>query len=629
MMVETYLRRGQRSLERAALSPRVRQTAAAAAYTGSGFLLSAMGLRSFPQPVVTGLICSAAGWRALLMTLGAMLGYPTFWGQAGTLGIVWSAAAGLLAILVGRRPESQDQPLLLPVVGAFLTVLAGLAFRLILKEPVLWLQLPIWGAVACCSGLLFTQAARCRDPVTDWLVWGVGVLALSRIRMPLGYGAGAVLAVAAPFPAAMLAGAALDLSGSAPAPMTAAFCLACFGRMLPLEKGWKKLLLPAAGYLAVTAIWGIWEPEPFPALIAGGALGFLLPAKPSLSSRRGNTGVAQVRLELGAQMLLSVRQSVLSLEPPPIDREALLEKARQRACGSCVLRKTCVQQRNFTPAILDNPLDADCRKQSRLIPELCRAREQLRLLQSQRKRQGEYRTALAQQYGFLSSFLQNLADRLPRAAETSLPAFRIELAVRSRGKEEANGDTCLSFPGPECKYFVLLCDGMGTGLGAARESRTAGKLLRQLLSAGFPPGAALHNLNSLLALGSSAAAVTVDLAEVALDTGIVHIYKWGAAPSWLLTRRGSKKIGTATPPPGIGVGSTRISVAKLSLRRGEVLVLLSDGADGEEIPRLSGDTLEGPTGNLAAKILDLSAEQAEDDATAAVFRLRSLGLSTS
>jgi hypothetical protein len=123
--------------------------------------------------------------------------------------------------------------------------------------------------------------------------------------------------------------------------------------------------------------------------------------------------------------------------------------------------------------------------------------------------------------------------------------------------------------------------------------------------------------------------VTVDLAEVALDTGIVHIYKWGAAPSWLLTRRGSKKIGTATPPPGIGVGSTRISVAKLSLRRGEVLVLLSDGADGEEIPHLSGDTLEGPPGNLAAKILDRSAEQTEDDATAAVFRLRSLGLSTS
>ena len=629
MMVETYLRRGQRSLERAALSPGVRRTAVAAACTGGGFLLSAIGLRDFPQPVVMGLICSAAGWRALLLTLGAMLGYPSFWGSAGMQGIVWAASAGLLAILTGRRQEARDQPLMLPVVGAFLTVVTGLTFRLVLKEAVPWLQLPLGWMVACCSGILFTQAARCRDPVMDWLVWGVGVLALNRVHPALGCGAAALLAVWAPFPAAALAGAALDLSGAAPAPMTAVVCLACFGRMLPLEARWKRLILPAAGYLAVTAVCGIWKPDLLPALVAGGALGFLLPAKPSLAGRRGNTGIAQVRLELGAQMLLSVHQAVLSLEPPPIDREAILEKARQRACGGCALRKTCLQQRSFTPDILDNPLEADCRKQGRLIPELCRAREQLRLLQSDRKRQREYRSALAQQYGFLSGYLQNLADRLPRRAEQTLPAFRLELSVRSRGKEEANGDRCLAFSGPDCKYFVALCDGMGTGLGAARESHAALKLLRQMLTAGFPPGAALESLNSLLALGSSAAAVTVDLAEVSLDTGIIHIYKWGAAPSLLLTRRGTEKIGTATPPPGMGIGLSRMSVAKLSLRRGEILVLLSDGVEGEEIPRLSADTLEGPTGELAEQILAHGTARAEDDATAAVFRLRSTLLPTS
>jgi stage II sporulation protein E len=167
---------------------------------------------------------------------------------------------------------------------------------------------------------------------------------------------------------------------------------------------------------------------------------------------------------------------------------------------------------------------------------------------------------------------------------------------------------------------------MGTGLGAARESYSAGKLLRQMLSAGFPPESALESLNSLLALGANAAAVTVDLAEIALDTGIVHIYKWGAAPSWVLTRGGKEKIGTATPPPGMGAGISRMSVAKLSLRRGEVLVLLSDGVDGGEIPQLSGDDVEGPPGNLAAKILERAAERGDDDATAIVFRLRSLGV---
>ena len=629
MMVETYLRRGQRSLERAALSPNVRRMAAAVAYTGSGFLLSALGLRDFPQPVAMGLICSAAGWRALLITLGAMVGYPSFWGSVGIQGIVWSVSAGLLAVLVGRRQECRDQPLMLPLVGAFLAVVAGLAFRLVLREPVPWLQLPLRGIIACLSGILFTQAARCRDPVTDWMVWSVGILAFGCISPELAYGAAAVLAVGGPFPAAVLAGAALDLSGLTRIPMTAAICLACFGRMMPMDHRWQSLILPAVGYLTVSMVSGIWEPEPLPALVAGGAVGLLLPVRPSLANRRGSTGVAQVRLELGSQMLQSLRQGVLCVEPPPIDREAILEKARQRACGGCALRNTCLQQRQFTPEMLDNPLDADCRKQGRLVPELRRAREQLRLLQSDRKRQREYRLALAQQYQFLSGYLKYLADRLPRGAEQPLPAFRLELAVRSREKEEANGDRCLAFSGPECRYFVVLCDGMGTGLGAARESYAAGKLLRQMLSSGFPPDAALESLNSLLALGGNGAAVTVDLAEIALDTGIVHMYKWGAAPSWVLTRRGAEKIGTATPPPGMGVESSRMSVAKLSLRRGEVLVLLSDGVEGEGVPQLSADTLEGPAGTLAAKILDWGRAETEDDATAAVIRLRSLGLSTS
>ena len=38
-----------------------------------------------------------------------------------------------------------------------------------------------------------------------------------------------------------------------------------------------------------------------------------------------------------------------------------------------------------------------------------------------------------------------------------------------------------------------------------------------------------------------------------LDTGHATLYKWGAAPSWLLRRGSAEKIGTATPPPGISV----------------------------------------------------------------------------
>lgn len=620
-------------MERAALSPGIRRTAEAAACTGSGFLLSTVSLGGFPQPVAMGLICSSTGWRAVLMALGAIVGYPSFWGPAGAQGIVWAAAAGLLALLVGARQETRDQPLMLPAISCFLTVVAGVVFRLVLRDPVPWLQILLRGAVALAAGMLFTQAARCRDPVTGWLVWGVGVLSLSRIRLgpylSLGCGAAGLLAVSGPFPAAALAGAALDLAGVTQVPMTAVLCLSYFLRMIPFDRKWQPLAMPGVAYVLVAMTCGIRDLVPLPGLVLGSLAGGLLPPRPQIAHRRGDTGAAQVRMELGAEMLLSVSQRILEAEPPDIDRKAILEKARLRACGGCVLIRTCSQQRNFTEDLLDTHLEADCRKQARLVPELLRAKEQLKLLQADRKRQREYRLALAQQYRFLSSYLRELSDRLPRGAKRTAEEFRMEMAVRSRGREEANGDRCFAFSGPDRRYFVVLCDGMGTGLGAAREGHEAGKLLRQMLLSGFPAEYALTSLNSLLTLENRGGAVTVDLAAIALDTGIVQIYKWGSAPSWVMTRRSAEKIGTATPPPGMGVEPIRMAVEKLSLRRGEVLVLLSDGVDGEVIPHLPGADAEKPPGELAAVILEKGCGEGEDDATAAVIRLRPAGLAQS
>ena len=79
MMVETYLRRGKRELQRLALEPGVQRVGSAGLYLGSGFLLSAASLGASPLPLAMGVICALSGWRAVLMTLGAMIGYPVFW----------------------------------------------------------------------------------------------------------------------------------------------------------------------------------------------------------------------------------------------------------------------------------------------------------------------------------------------------------------------------------------------------------------------------------------------------------------------------------------------------------------------------------------------------------------------
>lgn len=627
--METYLRRGRRTCQRLLLNPKIRTGGVVLLCGGSGFLLSAASLGNYPQPLAMGLILAMSGWHAAVMSLGAMLGYWVFWGIAGLQGLVWSASGGLLALLLARHiPE--EQPLIFPAISAFLTALTGLLFQLVLRDtvpvPVYFLRI----VLAAGAGLLFPVALRRRTAVTDWLVGGVAVLALAQASptpyLGLGYLAAGALAVGSAFPAAVLGGLGLDLAQVTNIPMTAVLCLAGVIRMIPFERKWMRCLAPGAACMVVMAICGIRDYTPLPGLILGGGLGILMPPSPEAARRRGETGLAQVRLELGAEVLGVTQQLFLETAPPPVDAPAVLQKVRQRACGSCSARNSCPQQSSLDVSLLQNPLDAQCRKSGRLIPELRRGQEQLKLLKADSARQSEYRAAMVQQYQFLGDFLRRLADDLPRRGQRPRAWFRAEAAARSRSKELANGDRCLAFPGPECRYYVLLCDGMGTGLGAAQEGQSAGSLLRQMLTAGFPAAHALRTLNSILALRGSAGAVTVDLAELYLDTGHVTLYKWGAAPSWLLRRGSAEKIGTATPPPGISVTESRETVEKLSLRRGEALVLLSDGVDGEGISRRSDLTPDMPPGELAAKILEYGRGKQMDDATAAVIRLRPASL---
>jgi len=282
----------------------------------------------------------------------------------------------------------------------------------------------------------------------------------------------------------------------------------------------------------------------------------------------------------------------------------------------------------LTPSVLHRPLvgpediPLSCRKRGRLLMELRRVQEQLRAIRADRDRQKEYRNAMVQQYRFLSCYLQDLADQLNRRADKVMPRFSAEVRASSSGLELANGDKCMWFAGPENQYYILLCDGMGTGTGAEEESRTAANLLRRLLSAGYPAQHALRSLNSLCALRNRPGAVTIDLARIDLQTGNAELYKWGAAPSYLLYKHGAEKIGTAGPPPGLSVTDTQETVEKLSLRRGQTLVLLSDGIDGEAAMRRCDELANLPTGELAARILQYGRSDELDDATAAVIRLR-------
>ena len=637
MTVDSYLHRGKNRIKGLAKDPRTAKAARIAAYGLSGFCLSAASLANSPQTFCLGLITAFTGWRSLVLALGSGLGYGVFWGNAGNPGLFWALGGAAVSLALGKSRLKKEVPLLIPAVCALIPALTGLVFQLLGTEvPTLPYLLQV--ALGAASSALFGSLVRKRDNVTIWAAEGIAVLALSQICPVLwlnpGVIAAGMLGAAGAFPAAVLGGLALDLARIGPVPMTAVMGALCVARMIPGVPRWALRLLPGPVYLLVMTLSGSWAPVQVPPLILGGLLSVCLPGKPDTVRRRGRTGLTQLRLEMMSQVLQQTRSLLMEAQEPPIDEEALMRRTRERACGGCPNRKNCHAPEEIPRDLLRRPMTENtalpfpCRKPGRMVLEIRRTQEQYRLLRADRDRRREYRGAVSQQYLFLAEYLQQQSRELSKRPDPLTQRFTPEVAWKSRSREAENGDKFRHFSGPGCCYYLLLCDGMGTGWAAAQEGRSAANLLQQMLCAGFPAAQALESLNSMLALRGRAGAVTVDLAQLRLDTGEAVLYKWGAAPSWIAGGGALEKIGTAGPPPGLGLGRGLEKTARLPLKRGQLLILASDGLEGEVFPGLGVVDQKAAAGELAAHILNAGAEKSADDATVAVVRLHRSGVFT-
>lgn len=637
MTVDSYLHRGRNWAGRLFRDPRLRRAVRVAAYGLTGFCLSAASLLSSPQTFCLGLVTAFSGWRSLMIALGSGVGYRVFWGAAGDQGLFWALGGAIVSLVLGKSKVRREVPLLIPAICALIPALTGLGFQLMgVDTPTLVYLLRV--ALGAASAALFASLVLKRENLTLWAAEGIAVLALAQISPILwlnpGIIAAGMLGASGAFPAAVLGGLALDLARIGPVPMTAVLSAMCVARMIPGIPRWVLRLLPGPVYLLVMALSGNWVLTPVPGLILGGFLSVLLPGRPDTARRRGRTGMAQLRLEMMSQTLLQTRNLLTEVREPPIDEGALMKRTRERACGSCPNRKSCHAPEDIPEALLHRPMTENaalpfsCRKPGRMVLEIRRTQEQYRLLRADRDRRREYRGAVSQQYLFLSEYLQQLSQELPQKTSRFVARFTPEVAWKSRSREVENGDRFRHFSGPGCCYYLLLCDGMGTGWAAAQEGRTAVNLLQRMLCAGFPAEQALESLNSLLLLRGRAGAVTVDLAQIRLDTGEARIYKWGAAPSWVARGGDVEKVGTAGPPPGLGLSRGMEKVVRLSLKRGETLILASDGLEGEGIQSRAGAWQKAAAGELAAYLLESVGEKSADDATVAVVRLHRSGLLT-
>ena len=632
MTIQSLQGKLKRRWARLLTDPRVQTYGRGAAYVLGGLGLSAAALFHYPVPLAMGLVCGCSGFSAVLAAAGSIFGYLLFWGSGGGECILW-VSLGLLATLFFSR-QRRRMPALLPAIAGLIVSACGVAVSFWLGQNVPVEVYLCRVLLALGSAWLFWKTLQGRDPVVDWLTVAAAVLALSQLSFGVwanfGILAGAMITVTGAFPAAALAGVALDLAGISTVSMTAVFCVAFLVRFLPECPRWLRSSACAGIYILMLRLAGEWALYPLPMLLVGGFLGVWLPLPRKRPARRGETGVAQVRLEMAAGALYQTEQLLLEQTETPIDEDAILQRAAQTACSGCACRGNCKDSRRIAQlpsALLHKPLlsvqelPIICRKSGRFLAELHRAQEQLRSIRADRQHREECRAAVLQQYGFLREYLQQLSDQLGRKAEPVRPCYDVSVEVFSNRRGGENGDRCAVFTGIRDLQYVVLCDGMGTGTGAAWEARAALQLLRRLLTAGYPGSAALRSLNSLCALRGRAGAVTVDLLELELCTGKARLYKWGAAPSYLQGALGWEKIGVPSPPPGLSVTEQTELQHTLRLRRGERLVLLSDGVDQNIARQYCGGIPSGTAGELARCLLRHGSLGNEDDATVVIVQL--------
>lgn len=205
------------------------------------------------------------------------------------------------------------------------------------------------------------------------------------------------------------------------------------------------------------------------------------------------------------------------------------------------------------------------------------------------------------------------------------------VAARKKEGQTVSGDAGAWFKTEDGAVFVLLCDGMGSGPEAHRESTLAIRLLEKFLRSGMDAEDALKTLNSALALRceEEGGFTTIDLLRLDLYTGETGFYKLGAAPAYV--RHGgavSRVSGSALPA---GLSGDGPDVSKMRLEAGDSVIMVSDGVSGGEDDGWIRQELAQYDGadpkTLAVALMEGSArrEGATDDRTAVVLTVRRRG----
>ena len=174
-----------------------------------------------------------------------------------------------------------------------------------------------------------------------------------------------------------------------------------------------------------------------------------------------------------------------------------------------------------------------------------------------------------------------------RLLEAEPLAVSVGIAAMKKKGERVSGDRGSYFKTDAGVLCVILADGMGCGDAAAEDSMQVVNILEKFLRSGVDPAVAMKTLNSVLLLrgGDSWGYATVDLMCVDLFSGETCFYKYGAAPSYVCSGKGVKRIRCESLAAGLSLGDgIAPDVVRMRLKPGCTAVIATDGviADADD-----------------------------------------------
>ncbi len=213
--------------------------------------------------------------------------------------------------------------------------------------------------------------------------------------------------------------------------------------------------------------------------------------------------------------------------------------------------------------------------------------------------------------------------------------FTVSVGVSQIPKtgETVCGDSVFRFKTDDMKYFIIICDGMGSGATARSESMLTGSLLKQFLCAGLNPKTAIAMVNSSLSLKQDRDMFSsVDMVCIDLTSGKTEFFKIGGAKSFIRHDYDVETVFCESLPVGMLSNVSVVSVNKL-LNSEDVIIMMSDGVSdtefgvftSEKMKKLLADE-DKTTEELADTIMKTTLKKrgniAKDDMTVAAIQIK-------